>query len=174
MCGETGVAWSPVGRGGPKLHQIPELMGMKEMVPGRKRDWSQGFRSRDPWRGSGDAAWPCREGMSFGEGLGMLWPVGGSAQGCELVMDRGGEPDPKGLRVFARSWTLLFTPRGAAQPCRRPPLSQRSEGVKSSVPVQKSRLLSSDGVASKRNFFEGSAPGKAEPAAPRKVRRGRR
>ncbi|NXC08309.1 LAD1 protein, partial [Orthonyx spaldingii] len=45
---------------------------------------------------------------------------------------------------------------------------QRSEGVKSSVPVQKSRLLSSEGVASKRNFFEGSAPGKAEPAALRK------
>ncbi|XP_057230401.1 ladinin-1 isoform X2 [Malurus melanocephalus] len=45
---------------------------------------------------------------------------------------------------------------------------QRSEGVKSSAPVQKSRLLSSEGVASKRNFFEGSAPSKAEPAAPRK------
>ncbi|NWV40774.1 LAD1 protein, partial [Grantiella picta] len=45
---------------------------------------------------------------------------------------------------------------------------QRSEGVKSSAPVQKSRLLSSDGVASKRNFFEGSAPSKAEPAALRK------
>ncbi|XP_039941528.1 ladinin-1 isoform X2 [Hirundo rustica] len=45
---------------------------------------------------------------------------------------------------------------------------QRSEGVKSSVPVQKSRLLSSEGVASKRNFFEGSAPSKAEPAAARK------
>ncbi|NWY71117.1 LAD1 protein, partial [Erithacus rubecula] len=45
---------------------------------------------------------------------------------------------------------------------------QRSEGVKSSVPVQKSRLLSSEGVASKRNFFEGSAPGKAEAAALRK------
>ncbi|NWR18689.1 LAD1 protein, partial [Emberiza fucata] len=45
---------------------------------------------------------------------------------------------------------------------------QRSEGVKSSVPAQKSRLLSSEGVASKRNFFERSAPGKAEPAAPRK------
>ncbi|NXD01568.1 LAD1 protein, partial [Certhia familiaris] len=45
---------------------------------------------------------------------------------------------------------------------------QRSEGVKSSVPVQKSRLLSSEGVASKRNFFEGSAPSKAETAALRK------
>ncbi|XP_014728356.1 PREDICTED: ladinin-1 isoform X2 [Sturnus vulgaris] len=45
---------------------------------------------------------------------------------------------------------------------------QRSEGVKSSVPVQKSRLLSSEGVASKRNIFEGSAPSKAEPAALRK------
>ncbi|NWV64198.1 LAD1 protein, partial [Malurus elegans] len=45
---------------------------------------------------------------------------------------------------------------------------QRSEGVKSSAPVQKSRLLSSEGVASKRNFFEGSAPSKAEPAALRK------
>ncbi|NWZ65677.1 LAD1 protein, partial [Acrocephalus arundinaceus] len=45
---------------------------------------------------------------------------------------------------------------------------QRSEGVKSSVPVQKSRLLSSEGVASKRNFFEGSAPSKAESAALRK------
>lgn len=38
------------------------------------------------------------------------------------------------------------------------------------MPVQKSRLLSSEGVASKRNFFEGSAPSKAEPAALRKVR----
>ncbi|NXL20782.1 LAD1 protein, partial [Setophaga kirtlandii] len=45
---------------------------------------------------------------------------------------------------------------------------QRSEGVKSSAPAQKSRLLSSEGVASKRNFFERSAPGKAEPAVPRK------
>ncbi|XP_059723515.1 ladinin-1 isoform X2 [Haemorhous mexicanus] len=45
---------------------------------------------------------------------------------------------------------------------------QRSEGVKSSVPAQKSRLLSSEGVASKRNFFERSAPSKAEPAALRK------
>ncbi|KAM4885189.1 ladinin-1 [Sylvia borin] len=45
---------------------------------------------------------------------------------------------------------------------------QRSEGVKSSVSVQKSRLLSSEGVASKRNFFEGSAPSKAEAAALRK------
>ncbi|NXS13226.1 LAD1 protein, partial [Neodrepanis coruscans] len=45
---------------------------------------------------------------------------------------------------------------------------QRSEGVKSSVPVQKSRLLPSEGVASKRNFFEASAPGKAEPLAVRK------
>ncbi|NXU38185.1 LAD1 protein, partial [Drymodes brunneopygia] len=45
---------------------------------------------------------------------------------------------------------------------------QRSEGAKSSQPVQKSRLLSSEGVASKRNFFEGSAPSKTEPAAPRK------
>ncbi|XP_064255178.1 ladinin-1 isoform X1 [Passer domesticus] len=45
---------------------------------------------------------------------------------------------------------------------------QRSEGAKSSVPAQKSRLLSSEGVASKRNFFERSAPSKAEPAAPRK------
>ncbi|XP_005492510.1 ladinin-1 isoform X1 [Zonotrichia albicollis] len=45
---------------------------------------------------------------------------------------------------------------------------QRSEGVKSSVPSQKNRLLSSEGVASKRNFFERSGPGKAEPAAPRK------
>uniref|UniRef100_H0YSV7 Ladinin 1 n=1 Tax=Taeniopygia guttata TaxID=59729 RepID=H0YSV7_TAEGU len=45
---------------------------------------------------------------------------------------------------------------------------QRSEGVKCSVPAQKSRLLSSEGVASKRDFFERSAPGKAEPAALRK------
>lgn len=50
-----GVAWSLVVRAGPELQQVPELMGMKEMVPGRKRDWPQGFRSRDPWRGSGDA-----------------------------------------------------------------------------------------------------------------------
>ncbi|NWR38866.1 LAD1 protein, partial [Tachuris rubrigastra] len=45
---------------------------------------------------------------------------------------------------------------------------QRSESVKSSVPVQKSRLLSSEGVASKRSFFEASAPSKAEPLAVRK------
>lgn len=65
-----GVAWSRVGRGGTELHQIPELMGMEEMVPGRRRDWPQGFRSRDPWRGSGDAA----------------WSTGGS---CELLMGGG-------------------------------------------------------------------------------------
>ncbi|NXG11833.1 LAD1 protein, partial [Sakesphorus luctuosus] len=45
---------------------------------------------------------------------------------------------------------------------------QRSEGVKSSVPVQKSRLLSSEGVASKRSFFEASVPSKAEPLVLRK------
>ncbi|NXW86605.1 LAD1 protein, partial [Alopecoenas beccarii] len=45
---------------------------------------------------------------------------------------------------------------------------QRSEVVKSSLTIQKSLLLSSDGVASKRNFFEGSAPSKAEPLAVRK------
>ncbi|KAM8988468.1 ladinin-1 isoform 2-T2 [Ara ararauna] len=45
---------------------------------------------------------------------------------------------------------------------------QRSEVVKSSLAVQKSLLLSSEGVASKRNFFEASAPGKAEPLAARK------
>ncbi|NWX03783.1 LAD1 protein, partial [Caloenas nicobarica] len=45
---------------------------------------------------------------------------------------------------------------------------QRSEVVKSSLTIQKSVLLSSDGVASKRNFFEGSTPSKAEPLAVRK------
>ncbi|NXV88341.1 LAD1 protein, partial [Calonectris borealis] len=45
---------------------------------------------------------------------------------------------------------------------------QRSEVVKSSLTVQKSLLLSSEGVASKRNFFEASAPSKAEPLTVRK------
>ncbi|KAM6370119.1 ladinin-1 [Pluvialis apricaria] len=45
---------------------------------------------------------------------------------------------------------------------------QRSEVVKSSLTVQKSLLLSSEGVASKRNFFEASAPSKAEPLVVRK------
>ncbi|NXE25052.1 LAD1 protein, partial [Ardeotis kori] len=45
---------------------------------------------------------------------------------------------------------------------------QRSEAVKSSLTIQKSLLLSSEGVASKRNFFEASAPSKAEPLAVRK------
>ncbi|KAM6311235.1 LOW QUALITY PROTEIN: ladinin-1 [Podargus strigoides] len=45
---------------------------------------------------------------------------------------------------------------------------QRSEVVKSSLTVQKSLLLSSEGVASKRNFFEASAPTRAEPLAVRK------
>ncbi|NXN68544.1 LAD1 protein, partial [Himantopus himantopus] len=45
---------------------------------------------------------------------------------------------------------------------------QRSEVVKSSLTLQKSLLLSSEGVASKRNFFEASAPSKAEPLAVRK------
>ncbi|XP_026720271.1 ladinin-1 [Athene cunicularia] len=45
---------------------------------------------------------------------------------------------------------------------------QRSEGVKSSLTIQKSLLLSSEGVASKRNFFEASAPSKAESLAVRK------
>lgn len=71
LCGEAERGGlEPSGEGGPELHQVPELMGMKDMVPGRKRDWPQGFRSRDPWRGSGDAAWLCREEMSCGEGSG--------------------------------------------------------------------------------------------------------
>ncbi|KAM6237252.1 ladinin-1 [Porphyrio hochstetteri] len=45
---------------------------------------------------------------------------------------------------------------------------QRSEVVKSSLTVQKGLLISSDGVASKRNFFETSPPSKAEPLAARK------
>ena len=44
--------------------------------------------------------------------------------------------------------------------------------MKSSLTIQKSLLLSSEGVASKRNFFEASAPGKAEPTAVKKVRAG--
>lgn len=38
--------------------------------------------------------------------------------------------------------------------------------------VQKSLVVTSEGVASKRNFFEASAPSKAEPLAARKVRAG--
>ncbi|NXG94180.1 LAD1 protein, partial [Stercorarius parasiticus] len=45
---------------------------------------------------------------------------------------------------------------------------QRSEVVKSSLTIQKNLLLSSEGVASKRNFFEASVPSKAEPLAVRK------
>ncbi|NXA54306.1 LAD1 protein, partial [Nothocercus julius] len=45
---------------------------------------------------------------------------------------------------------------------------QRSEVAKSSLTVQKSLTLSSEGVASKRNFFEMTAPTKAEPLAVRK------
>ncbi|XP_025957056.2 ladinin-1 [Dromaius novaehollandiae] len=45
---------------------------------------------------------------------------------------------------------------------------QRSEVMKSSLTVQKSLMLSSEGVASKRNFFETSAPAKAEPLTVRK------
>ncbi|NXN20598.1 LAD1 protein, partial [Nycticryphes semicollaris] len=45
---------------------------------------------------------------------------------------------------------------------------QRSEVVKSSLTIQKSFLGSSEGVASKRNIFEGGSPGKAEPPAARK------
>ncbi|XP_009665620.1 ladinin-1 [Struthio camelus] len=49
---------------------------------------------------------------------------------------------------------------------------QRSEVVKSSLTVQKNLLLSSEGVASKRNFFEASTPPtKAEPLAVRKDNR---
>ncbi|XP_035203220.1 LOW QUALITY PROTEIN: ladinin-1 [Oxyura jamaicensis] len=45
---------------------------------------------------------------------------------------------------------------------------QRSGSVRSSVTVQKSLVVTSEGVASKRNFFEASAPSKAEPLAARK------
>lgn len=38
--------------------------------------------------------------------------------------------------------------------------------------VQKSLVVTSEGVASKRNFFEASAPSKAEPLAAKKVRAG--
>uniref|UniRef100_A0A8B9ZYN8 Ladinin 1 n=1 Tax=Anas zonorhyncha TaxID=75864 RepID=A0A8B9ZYN8_9AVES len=45
---------------------------------------------------------------------------------------------------------------------------QRSGSVRSSVTVQKSLVVTSEGVASKRNFFETSAPSKAEPLAAKK------
>ncbi|POI24251.1 hypothetical protein CIB84_011999, partial [Bambusicola thoracicus] len=45
---------------------------------------------------------------------------------------------------------------------------QRSGSVRSSLTVQKSLVVTSDGVASKRNFFEASTPSKAEPLAARK------
>ncbi|XP_042743080.1 ladinin-1 [Lagopus leucura] len=45
---------------------------------------------------------------------------------------------------------------------------QRSGSVRSSLTVQKSLMLTSEGVASKRNFFEASAPSKAEPLTARK------
>ncbi|NXJ05082.1 LAD1 protein, partial [Odontophorus gujanensis] len=45
---------------------------------------------------------------------------------------------------------------------------QRSGSVRSSVTIQKSLVLTSEGVASKRNFFEASAPSKAEPLTARK------
>ncbi|NWZ22739.1 LAD1 protein, partial [Asarcornis scutulata] len=45
---------------------------------------------------------------------------------------------------------------------------QRSGSVRSSVTVQKSLVVTSEGVASKRHFFEASAPSKAEPLAAKK------
>ncbi|NXY85826.1 LAD1 protein, partial [Alcedo cyanopectus] len=45
---------------------------------------------------------------------------------------------------------------------------QRSEVVKSSLTTQKSLMMPSEGVASKRNFFEASTPSKAEPLTVRK------
>ncbi|XP_009980098.1 PREDICTED: LOW QUALITY PROTEIN: ladinin-1 [Tauraco erythrolophus] len=45
---------------------------------------------------------------------------------------------------------------------------QRSEVAKSSLTIQKNLMPSSEGVASKRNFFEASAPSKAEPLTVRK------
>ncbi|EOB05631.1 Ladinin-1 [Anas platyrhynchos] len=48
------------------------------------------------------------------------------------------------------------------------PDQQRSGSVRSSVTVQKSLVVTSEGVASKRNFFETSAPSKAEPLAAKK------
>ncbi|NXP75232.1 LAD1 protein, partial [Ramphastos sulfuratus] len=45
---------------------------------------------------------------------------------------------------------------------------QRSEGGKSSLAVQKGLVLSSEGVASKRSFFETSTPSRAEPLPGRK------
>ncbi|NXC48567.1 LAD1 protein, partial [Penelope pileata] len=45
---------------------------------------------------------------------------------------------------------------------------QRSGSVRSTLTIQKSLVLSTEGVASKRNFFEASAPSRAEPLAARK------
>ncbi|NXA42259.1 LAD1 protein, partial [Eudromia elegans] len=45
---------------------------------------------------------------------------------------------------------------------------QRSEVAKPSLALQKNLPLSSEGVASKRSFFEMTAPTKAEPLAVRK------
>ncbi|NXX39727.1 LAD1 protein, partial [Tricholaema leucomelas] len=45
---------------------------------------------------------------------------------------------------------------------------QRSEGAKSCLAGQKGLVLSAEGVASKRSFFEASTPGRAEPLPARK------
>jgi len=104
------------GRAGLSCTEQPVLMGLKKMVPGRKRDQPQGFWEQGgdiPWRGS----WGCC----------MVLLVGAVGQFHELVMGRGGA-DPNGLGTRARSRTLLFTAWGAAQPLLTslsPPSAQR-------------------------------------------------
>ncbi|NXF34251.1 LAD1 protein, partial [Nyctibius bracteatus] len=82
------------------------------------------------------------------------------------------------LRVCVQLYSLFFTSASLRIPGSSTTIGeklekytsavQRSEAVKSSLSIQKSLLLSSEGVASKRNFFEASAPSKAEPLAVRK------
>lgn len=65
MCGEKergGLELSGEGRKGLSCTEQPILMGLKKMVPGKKRGWSQGFRSREGLSledGHGDAAQSC-------------------------------------------------------------------------------------------------------------------
>lgn len=65
MCGEKergGLELSGEGRKRLSCTEQPMLMGLKKMVPGRKRGWSQGFRSREGLSledGHGDAGQSC-------------------------------------------------------------------------------------------------------------------
>lgn len=121
-----------------------------------------------------------REGLSC-VGKAVLVGMKKEAPGSKRDQDLGGREGGRGMLPGSSGAGREQTPRDAECESGQElvqhgpadaPLLQRSEGAKCCQAAQKGLVLPSEGVATKRSFFEASAPGRAEPLPGRKVRAG--